>query len=69
MNTLKKFAVAKARALPVIILADTSGSMSVDGKIAALNEAIKNMVSTFKKDHLETTKYPMVQMYLDLSLR
>lgn len=50
MNTLKKFAVAKARALPVIILADTSGSMSVDGKIAALNEAIKNMVSTFKKE-------------------
>lgn len=48
--SLKKFAVAKARALPVIILADTSGSMSVDGKIAALNEAIQNMVSTFKQE-------------------
>ena len=48
--SLKKFAVAKARALPVIILADTSGSMSVDGKIAALNEAVQNMVSTFKQE-------------------
>jgi len=48
--SLKKFAVAKARVLPVIILADTSGSMSVDGKIANLNEAIQNMVSTFKQE-------------------
>ncbi len=48
--SLKKFAVAKARALPVIILADTSGSMSVEGKDEALNEAIQNMVSTFKQE-------------------
>jgi uncharacterized protein YegL len=48
--SLKKFTVAKARALPVIIIADTSGSMSVDGKIAALNGAIQDMVSTFKKE-------------------
>ncbi len=48
--SLKKFAVAKARALPVIILADTSGSMSVKGKDEALNEAIQNMVSTFKQE-------------------
>lgn len=48
--SLKKFAVAKARALPVIILADTSGSMSVDGKIAALNEAVQSMVSTFRQE-------------------
>lgn len=48
--SLKKFAVTKARALPVIILADTSGSMSVDGKISALNEAIQNMVSTFRQE-------------------
>lgn len=48
--SLKKFAVAKARALPVIILADTSGSMSEEGKIDALNEAIQNMVSTFKQE-------------------
>ncbi len=48
--SLKKFTVAKARALPVIILADTSGSMSVDGKISSLNEAIQNMISTFKQE-------------------
>lgn len=48
--SLKKFAVSKARALPVIILADTSGSMSIDGKIANLNEAIQDMVSTFKQE-------------------
>ncbi|MGO3455599.1 MAG: vWA domain-containing protein [Marinomonadaceae bacterium] len=48
--SLKKFAVAKARALPVIILADTSGSMSIDGKISALNESLNNMVSTFQKE-------------------
>jgi len=48
--SLKKFTIAKARALHVLILADTSGSMSVDGKISALNEAIQNMVLTFKQE-------------------
>lgn len=48
--SLKKFAVAKARALPVIILADTSGSMSVDGKIASLNQAMKDMITTFSDE-------------------
>jgi uncharacterized protein YegL len=47
---LKKFTVAKARALPVIILADTSGSMTVEGKISILNEAIQDMVSTFGQE-------------------
>ena len=44
---LKQFAIQKARPLPVIILADTSGSMSENGKIGALNDAIKDMVATF----------------------
>jgi len=47
---LKKFTVAKARSLPVIILADTSGSMMVEGKISVLNEAIQDMVSTFSQE-------------------
>jgi uncharacterized protein YegL len=47
---LKQFAVQKARPLPVIILADTSGSMSVDGKIEALNASIKEMISTFSEE-------------------
>ena len=32
MSELKQFQVQTARPLPVIVLADTSGSMSVDGK-------------------------------------
>jgi uncharacterized protein YegL len=48
--SLKNFNVTKARALPILILADTSGSMSVDGKISSLNEAVQNMISTFKQE-------------------
>ncbi len=48
--SLKKFTAAKARVLPLIILADTSGSMSVNGKIAALNEAMQNMLATFAQE-------------------
>jgi uncharacterized protein YegL len=47
---LKQFAVQKARPLPVIILADTSGSMSVEGKIEALNASIKEMIATFSQE-------------------
>lgn len=47
---LKQFAIQKARPLPVIILADTSGSMSADGKIDALNASIKEMISTFSEE-------------------
>lgn len=44
------FVVKSARPMPVIILADTSGSMSVDGKIEALNLALKDMVLSFSKE-------------------
>lgn len=37
------------RCLPVIVLADTSGSMSVDGKIEVLNDAIRRMIDAFAK--------------------
>lgn len=47
MSELKKFQVQTARPLPVIVLADTSGSMSVDGKIEALNKGLKDMISSF----------------------
>lgn len=50
MNHLKEFTMQKARPLPVIVLADTSGSMSVDGKIEALNLALKNMFNAFSKE-------------------
>lgn len=45
---MKKLAAKFARPMPVIILADTSGSMSVDGKIDALNRALGQMITTFK---------------------
>lgn len=50
MNSLKSFATSSARPLPVIVLADTSGSMSVDGKIETLNLALKEMLATFKSE-------------------
>jgi uncharacterized protein YegL len=47
---LNKFVATKARPLPVIIMADTSGSMASEGKIEALNSAIKDMVSSFANE-------------------
>jgi uncharacterized protein YegL len=50
MSELKKFQVQTARPLPVIVLADTSGSMSVNGKIEALNRGLKDMVAGFSSE-------------------
>ena len=50
MSELKKFQVQTARALPVIVLADTSGSMSTDGKIDALNLGLREMLDSFKQE-------------------
>lgn len=47
---LKGFAAPEPRPLPVIVLADTSGSMSVNGKIDALNEALKTMILSFGRE-------------------
>lgn len=47
---LKAFAAPQARPLPVIVLADVSGSMSENGKIDALNVALKEMVLSFGKE-------------------
>lgn len=44
---LKDFAATAARPLPVILLADTSGSMAGDGKIGALNQALHDMLQSF----------------------
>lgn len=44
---LKLFAVPQPRPLPVIILADVSGSMSEDGKIDILNNSLKSMILSF----------------------
>jgi len=47
---LKSFTASTARPLPVLVLADTSGSMSVDGKIDALNTALSDMVDAFSEE-------------------
>jgi uncharacterized protein YegL len=48
MAFLKDFVTQTARPLPVILLADVSGSMTVDGKIDTLNAAVKDMLDTFQ---------------------
>jgi uncharacterized protein YegL len=50
MSGLKNFVIPTPRPLPIIILADTSGSMSADGKIEALNIAMTDMIATFAKE-------------------
>lgn len=50
MSELKKFQVQTARPLPVIVLADTSGSMSDQGKIEALNRGLQEMIVSFAKE-------------------
>jgi uncharacterized protein YegL len=47
MSSLKKFAINSPRPLPVIVLADTSGSMTEHGNIDALNVALKEMIAAF----------------------
>ncbi len=50
MSDLKEFTVSSARPLPVIVLADISGSMSVDGKIQSLNQSIREMLEAFRDE-------------------
>ncbi|MCY9854740.1 vWA domain-containing protein [Vibrio parahaemolyticus] len=47
---LNKFVANKARPLPVIVMADTSGSMRENGKIEALNRSIKDMITSFASE-------------------
>ena len=50
MSKLKEFTISSARPLPVILMADVSGSMAADGKIKALNSAIAEMIETFAEE-------------------
>ena len=47
MGELKEFTMPSARPLPVIVLADVSGSMNANGKIEALNDAVAEMIAIF----------------------
>lgn len=48
MQSLDNFITQKARPLPVIVAVDRSGSMEKDGKIDALNLALKNFISSLQ---------------------
>lgn len=50
MSGLKQFAIAEARPLPIIVLADTSGSMEGADKIGALNAALKEMIDSLAQE-------------------
>ncbi|TNF32994.1 MAG: VWA domain-containing protein [Deltaproteobacteria bacterium] len=50
MAGFKDFTTQTARPLPVIILADVSGSMEGGGKIQALNHALREMLEAFSDE-------------------
>ncbi len=47
MPSLKSVSVARGRPLPVLLLADISGSMAAEGKIDALNQSVAAMLASF----------------------
>jgi uncharacterized protein YegL len=47
---LRGFTAPLARPLPVLLLADVSGSMGDDGKIDALNRAMEDMLGSFRRE-------------------
>lgn len=49
MSNPEELVTARRRAFPVILLADVSGSMEAEGKIAALNQAVREMLATFAR--------------------
>ena len=50
MEKLKEFTLSSARPLPVIVLADISGSMLEHGKIQSLNLAVREMLEAFRDE-------------------
>ena len=49
MNIMGDFIYKKAKPLPVILLLDTSGSMTIDNNIGTLNNAVREMLRDFKE--------------------
>jgi len=50
MDSLNDFLIQKPRPLPVIIAVDRSGSMGTNGKIDALNIALKDFINSIKDE-------------------
>ena len=51
MENLNDLIIQKARPLPVVILADISGSMASDNKIGILNNAMREMIDSLKDEN------------------
>lgn len=51
MKNLNNLIIQEARPLPVIILADSSGSMASDNRIGVLNNAIREMIDSLKDEN------------------
>lgn len=49
MSEMRDFVYQTPRTLPVILLLDTSGTMSENNKIGVMNSAVKDMLSNFKR--------------------
>lgn len=56
MSQLSDFTIAAPRPLPVLILADVSGSMSEHGKIDSLNQAMSEMFAAFAAESQESAQ-------------
>jgi uncharacterized protein YegL len=51
MESINDFLIQKPRPLPVIIAVDRSGSMGSNGKIEALNIALKDFINSLKEEN------------------
>lgn len=49
-NEFEGFVMPQARMLPVFLLLDVSGSMSLDNKMYELNKSVREMLDTFKRE-------------------
>lgn len=49
-NEFSGFVMPKAKMLPVFLLLDVSGSMSLDNKMHELNSSVREMLDTFKQE-------------------
>ena len=49
-NEFEGFIMPRARMLPVFLLLDVSGSMSLDNKMYELNKSVKEMIDTFRQE-------------------
>ena len=49
-NEFEGFVMPKAKMLPVFLLLDVSGSMSLDNKMDELNGSVREMITTFKEE-------------------